>query len=115
MTVEDPDAVMASVLRKALEVRMPVTPAMPAAYRRLTADVSVTAPTARGMLMPPLALTTASNVPPAAVILPGSVMLPEASTCGMASRACWASVAELAALVAEVAALVAAVLMRPSA
>ncbi|PNC55236.1 hypothetical protein CXU06_01835 [Akkermansia muciniphila] len=67
------------------------------------------------MFTPPLALTAPANVPPAAVILPASVMLPEASTCGMASRACWAAVAELADSVADVTALVAAILMRPSA
>lgn len=90
--------------------KMSVTPAKPAACRRLTAAVSVGAPTASGIFTPPLAL-----IAPAAVRPPASVMLPEASTSGMASRACWAAVAELAALVAAVVALVAAVLIRLSA
>ena len=81
-----------------------LTPAKPAACRRLTAAVSVGAPTASGIFTPPLAL-----IAPAAVRPPASVMLPDASTCGMAAKALAASVAELAALVADVAASEAAV------
>ena len=41
---------------------MSVTPAMPAAYRRLTTPVAVGAPTASGILTPPLALSVLAKV-----------------------------------------------------
>lgn len=53
--------------RIAPEGKASVTAASPAAYRRLTADVSVAAPTVSGILMPPLALTAPAKVPDSAV------------------------------------------------
>lgn len=69
-------AVILSVLRKKWRAKISVTPDIPAAYRRLTADVSVAAPTASGILMPPLAFTAPSNVPPVAVRWPPRIDLP---------------------------------------